>query len=45
MKKQKQDHRQYYEKLLKQDQAQREAYRAYVREKFIEEYNKAQDRT
>lgn len=29
----------------RQDRAQREAYRAYVREKFIEEYKKAQDMT
>lgn len=45
MKNQKQDHRQYYEKLLKQDRAQRKANRAYVREKFLEEYKKAQDMT
>lgn len=44
MKKQKQE-KQEYKEIIRRDRARREEYRAYVREKFIEEYLKAQDMT
>lgn len=44
MKKQKQE-KQEYKEIIRRDRARREEYRAYVREKFIEEYKKAQDMT
>ena len=44
-KNQKQDQQREYKKIIEQDRVQRTAYRVYVREKFIEEYKKAQDMT
>lgn len=44
-KNQKQDQQREYKKIIEQDRVQRTAYRAYVREKFIEEYKKAHDMT